>query len=60
MAMGTGTNRLGLVEGDLDNGTVMVGQSLNVLNDVLPCAVVMERLMEEMRSAFAAAAKFTE
>lgn len=58
MDMGTGTNRLGLVEGDIVNGTVMVGQSLNVLNDAPPCAVVMERLMEEMRDALARAADF--
>lgn len=35
MAMGTGTNRKGIVEGDIVNGTVMCGQSLNVLNDIL-------------------------
>ena len=51
MSMATGTNRMGILEGDLEKGTVMVGQSLNVLNDVLPCAQVMERLMEEAKAA---------
>ena len=51
MAMGTGTNRRGIVEGDTVNGTVMVGQALNVLNDILPCQEVMERLMAEAKEA---------
>ncbi len=51
MALGTGTNKLGILEGDTVNGTVMVGQSLNVLNDILPCREVMERLMAEAKAA---------
>ena len=53
MAMGTGTNRRGLVEGDVTNGTVMCGQSLNVLNDILPCKDVMERIIAEAKEAIA-------
>ena len=53
MAMGTGTNRKGLVEGDVTNGTVMCGQSLNVLNDILPCKDVMERIIAEAKEAIA-------
>ena len=53
MAMGTGTNRKGLVEGDIVNGTVMCGQSLNVLNDILPCKDVMERIIAEAKEAIA-------
>ena len=51
MAVGTGTNKLALIDGDIVNGTVMVGQSLNVLNDVLPCKDVMERLIIEAKTA---------
>lgn len=50
-AMGTGTNKRGIMEGDIVNGTVMVGQSLNVLNDILPCKEVIERLMAEAQAA---------
>lgn len=53
MAMGTGTNRKGIVEGDIVNGTVMCGQSLNVLNDILPCKDVMERIISEAKEAIA-------
>lgn len=51
MAMGAGTNRRGLIEGDIVNGTVMCGQSLNVLNEVLPCKEIIERLIAEARAA---------
>lgn len=50
-AMGTGTNKRGIMEGDIVNGTVMVGQSLNVLNDILPCKEVIERMMAEAQIA---------
>ena len=51
MRFATGTLYKGLVEGDIDNGEVMVGQALNVLNDVLPCQEIMERLMADCRAA---------
>lgn len=49
--LATGTNYKGAVEGDVVNGAVMVGQSLNVLNDILPCQEVMERLIAEAKEA---------
>lgn len=51
MSMGTGTNRKGILEGDIVNGTVMCGQSLNVLNDILSCQEVIDRLVAEAKSA---------
>lgn len=50
-AMGAGTNRRGIMEGDIVDGTVMVGQSLNVLNDILTCKEVIERMMAEAQAA---------
>ena len=58
MQMGTGTNRKGILEGDTVNGTVMCGQSLNVLNDVLPCRDVMERIIAEAKAAIARVQQF--
>lgn len=58
MQMGTGTNRKGILEGDTVNGTVMCGQSLNVLNDVLPCKDVMERIIAEAKAAIARVQQF--
>ena len=51
MEVGAGTNKRGILEGDIENGTVMVGQSLNVLNDVLSCQEVMDRLIAEAKEA---------
>ena len=58
MQMGTGSNRKGILEGDTVNGTVMCGQSLNVLNDVLPCKDVMERIIAEAKAAIARVQQF--
>lgn len=58
MQMGTGTNRNGILEGDTVNGTVMCGQSLNVLNDILPCKDVMERIIAEAKAAIARVQQF--
>ena len=58
MQMGTGTNRQGILEGDTVNGTVMCGQSLNVMNDVLPCKEVMERIIAEAKAAIARVQQF--
>ncbi len=57
MALGTGTNRMGIFEGDTVNGTVMAGQSLNVLNEIKPCAQVIADLMKECEATLARAAQ---
>lgn len=49
----TGTNRMGAVDGDIEHGAVLVGQSLNVLNEILPCKEVMEKLVAEARATLA-------
>ena len=51
--LATGTNRMGAVDGDIVHGAVLVGQSLNVLNDILPCAEIMEKLIAEARMTLA-------
>ena len=53
MAMGTGTNRRGILEGDTETGTVMVGQGVSVLNDSVACWDVMERISAEAKEALA-------
>jgi len=53
--LATGTNRMGAVEGDLKRGAVLVGQSLNVLKDILPCKEVIERLISEAKETLAKA-----
>lgn len=53
--LATGTNRMGAVEGDTKRGAVLAGQSLNVLNDILPCKDVIERLIVQAKEALARA-----
>ncbi len=50
-AMGAGTNKRGIMEGDIVDGTVMVGQSLNVLNEILTSQEVIDRIMAEAQAA---------
>ena len=51
--LGTGTARMGMKEGDTVNGSVMVGESLNVLNEVLPCKDVIERIITDAKLTLA-------
>ena len=53
--LATGTNRMGAVEGDVKRGAILVGQSLNVLKDILPCKEVIERLVSEAKTTLAKA-----
>ena len=55
MQMATGTNKLGLVDGDIDNGEVMCTQALVPLKEVLPCKVIIENLISEAKAAIAKA-----
>lgn len=55
MELGTGTSRIGMKEGDTVNGSIMVGESLAVLNDILPCQEVVDRIIQEARETLARA-----
>jgi len=53
MKMEKMTNKMGLVEGNLENGVVMCSQALAVIHEVLPVAEIMERLIAEAKAAIA-------
>lgn len=55
MAMGTGTNKRGLIDGDVENGTVMCTQAVARLNEILPCTIIMENLIAEIKATLAKA-----
>ena len=55
--MATGTNRLAAVDGDVENGLVQVGQSLNPLNEIKPVQAVIDEIMDETRQKLQNAAK---
>ncbi len=44
---GTGRLRRAAIEGDVDTGSVMSGQSCGLVTDVITCAEVVERVMRE-------------
>ena len=47
----TGTGRLAAVEGDVENGMVHAGQSLLILKQIEPVAVIIERIITEAQDA---------
>ncbi len=55
--LATGTNRIAVVDGDLVNGFVQVGQSLCLLNTVQPCAEIVQEIVAEARLLLANASQ---
>lgn len=47
--LASGTNRLAAIEGDVVNGAVLAGQSLLPLKEVEPAAVIIEKIMTEVK-----------
>ncbi|MDR3561618.1 MAG: nitronate monooxygenase [Negativicutes bacterium] len=48
--LATGTNRMAAMEGDVENGLVQVGQSLQVLKEIQSVQRVVEQTMAEMKA----------
>src|SRR5665811_2069103 len=46
-ALAAGRNRLSAIEGDTDNGSVQVGQSLNALTEIECVQMLIRELMDE-------------
>jgi len=44
---GTGKMRLGLIEGDVEHGSLMCGQVAGLVNDIVPCRQIIERIVAE-------------
>ena len=44
---GAGTLRAAIVEGDVDRGSVMAGQSAGLVTDIVPVQVVIDRIISE-------------
>ena len=57
-AMSVGTNRKAAVEGDIVNGAVQCGQSLNRLTKVEPAKVIVESVIAEAKEAIKKAQRF--
>jgi enoyl-[acyl-carrier protein] reductase II len=55
--MATGTNRDAAIYGDLVNGSVQAGQSLNLLKKIEPCADIIDEIMRDVTKILAEAHK---
>lgn len=44
---GTGKMRLGLIEGDMEGGSLMCGQVAGLVRDIVPCRELVERIVAE-------------
>lgn len=53
-ALGVGRLRAAIVEGDVEYGSVMAGQSSALINDVLPVEEIIRRIMKEAEEILAA------
>jgi enoyl-[acyl-carrier protein] reductase II len=47
MAFGAGTLRAAIVDGDVQEGSVMAGQSAGLVSDVVPVQVLIDRIVAE-------------
>ncbi|WP_459195510.1 nitronate monooxygenase [Wukongibacter baidiensis] len=45
--LATGTSKLASIDGDIENGLVQVGQSLNLLDEIEPAKAIVEELIKE-------------
>lgn len=57
-AMSVGTNRKGAIDGDIINGVVQCGQSLNRLTKIEPANVIVNNIIEEARASIQKVQKF--
>lgn len=57
-AMSVGTNKLAAVDGDIVNGAVQCGQSLNRLTKIEPAKEIIDSIIEEAKNAIKQAQQF--
>lgn len=60
MRFATGTNKIAAIDGDVENGFILVGQSLSRLNEIKPAAEIIQTIMSEAISILNAAPTLTK
>ena len=55
---GTGKLRLAAVDGDVNHGTVMAGQVAGMVNDIVPCRELVERIVAQAEDVLKAMPRF--
>ncbi len=58
IAFGTGKLRLAAEAGDMDNGSVMGGQVSGLIDDVVPCQTLLDRIIAEAEQQIETLARF--
>jgi enoyl-[acyl-carrier protein] reductase II len=53
MEFGVGKVRIGLIEGDLDNGTLLAGQISGMIKEITPVKVIIEKMVAEAEALIA-------
>lgn len=59
IAFGTGKLRLATEQGDVENGSVMAGQVSGLVNDIIPVAALIERVISQAEAQIARLARFS-
>jgi enoyl-[acyl-carrier protein] reductase II len=59
IAFGTGKLRLAAEEGDVDYGSVMAGQACGLVDDIVPVATLIERVICQAEEQIAALNRLT-
>jgi enoyl-[acyl-carrier protein] reductase II len=60
IAFGTGKLRLAAEEGDVDGGSVMAGQACGLVDDIIPVAELIERIVCQAEAQIAALNRLRE
>ena len=58
MEFGVGRVRLGLIEGDLENGTLLAGQIAGMIKEIKPVKVIIEEMVAEAEALITQLKKF--
>ncbi|SHH96609.1 enoyl-[acyl-carrier-protein] reductase FabK [Sporanaerobacter acetigenes] len=56
--LGSGRLRLAVIDGDVDNGSLMAGQIAGLIKDIKPCSKIIEDIMREAEIEFNILDKF--
>ena len=51
MAFGAGTLRAAIIDGDLERGSVLAGQSAGLVNDIVSVQTLIERIIADAEAA---------
>lgn len=60
LSFGTGALRAAIVEGDIEHGSVMAGQSAGLVRDIIPVKILIERIVAEAEATIRTMARLIQ